>query len=88
MRRKTIVFLVIGLLLSLTLSLSAPTASAHTSTYCGHGHSGNHFVGNEVTHYVHVHAENTYHDHGYNHYSIGLFGAHFFQHHAHRRCTP
>lgn len=94
MKRKTIVLLLIGLLLSLTLSLYSSSASAHTSTYCGHGHSGFHIFGNNVTHYAHSHPDPVLfqHIHGYNHYNYTDTPApgtaiHSFRHHIEKYCN-
>ena len=86
MRRKTIVFLVIGLLLALTLSLSAPTASAHTSSYCGHGHSGTDYPFTVSVHYSSSFWEGSTHFHRYNHYSIGWLREHSYVHSQNKVC--
>jgi hypothetical protein len=86
MKRKTVVFLLLGLLLSLTLSLSAPSASAHGSSYCGHGHSGWHVPYNTVVHYRSSYWEKSWHFHVYYHYSIGNLGEHSFVHSVHKIC--
>ena len=86
MKRKTVVLLLLGLLLSLTLSLSAPSASAHNSTYCGSGHSGWHVPYNNVVHYSSHFWEGSIHFHRYNHYSIGNLGEHSLTHNRQKVC--
>jgi hypothetical protein len=83
MKRRTAILLVVGLLLSLTLSLSAPTASAHNSTYCGHGHDG--II--RHTHYWRSFWEGSTHFHVYQHYLKDLStGRHIYQHDQQRPC--
>jgi hypothetical protein len=82
MKRKIVVFLLVGLLLSLTLSLYSPNASAHTSTYCGHGHSG---IFPRHVHYSSSYWEKSWHFHVYTHYVIAPDG-HLYDHTAHKVC--
>jgi hypothetical protein len=86
MRRKTIVSLVIGLLLALTLSLSAPSASAHTSSYCYHGHSGSDQPYTNATHYSSSFWEHSWHFHVYKHYLIGNMWEHIYAHTQQKVC--
>jgi hypothetical protein len=85
MKRKTVVVLLTGLLLSLTLALYSPSASAHPSTYCGHGHSG---VFPNHTHYRYTYWEKSWHYHVYRHYLLtgDPLGAHTFIHDQHKVC--
>lgn len=81
MQRRTVVVLLVGLLLCLTLGLYAPSASAHNSTCCGHGHSG--IVIH--THYKHSHWEGSTHFHVYGHYHIN-HGRHVHDHDQQKVC--
>jgi hypothetical protein len=85
MKRKTVVLLLLGLLLSLTLSLSAPTASAHTSS-CYHGHVGRHIPYFTVHHYWYSFWEKSWHFHVYKHYLIGNAWEHVFVHDQQKVC--
>jgi hypothetical protein len=84
MKRTTIVLLMLGLLLSLTLGLSAPSpVSAHTSTYCGHGHNG------IITHshYWRSFWEGSWHFHVYRHYASDPTSVfHAYQHDQQKVC--
>jgi hypothetical protein len=71
MKRRTIVLFLVGLLLSLTLGLSAPSpASAHSSSYCGHKTSG--WLTQSVFWYSHW--EGSIHFHVYRHYAQDING--------------
>ena len=84
MKRTTIVLLMLGLLLSLTLGLSASSpASAHYSTYCGHGHDGI----RTHTHFWYSHWEGSTHFHVQRHYYVDASGvAHAYVHDQQRPC--
>ena len=86
MKRKTVVLLLLGLLLSLTLSLSAPPASAHTSSYCYHGHSGSDQPYTNATHYSSSFWEHSWHFHVYKHYLIGNMWEHIYAHSNQKVC--
>jgi hypothetical protein len=84
--KRMVAFLLFGLLLALPLGLGlrADTASAHISTYCGHGHSG---IFPRHTHYMwdYPSGDPNWATHRYNHYLIHE-GIHRLDHYENRGC--
>jgi hypothetical protein len=87
MKRKTVVLLLLGLLLSLTLSLSAPSAFAHSTPGCSHTHAGRHIPYNFVAHFWYSFWEKSWHFHVYKHYGIGNMWEHYYVH-DHQKVCP